>query len=552
LSGLTASLYRSTLPSSPIVAPQGNITARTQRQRSNGEPGTLAGVTNAPASLNAPVAQPGAIARAIGSLLGGRVPAALVAIWFVVASILCARIAWSYVFLFRIRQRLGLVPAVYREQGRKLAEYFGIRRRVRIFTSQLVGAPMTMGWLRPLVILPPDLLRTLSQEDLKSILAHELAHIKRWDYVTNLVQRLAQAVLFFHPAVWVIGNQLSLERELACDDWAIKMTGEPRRYARCLTRLVESMSDTRSFAAASGIIFGKHVISRRIEMILNRERNATTSVSKAALYSAIGTAAMAVMLATLISPAIAIPLAPANQLAKAKGQPPQAPNPASPVAPSDLIPPTAQSPLVATRVEPVPSVALLDAEAPLLPVGTDEPVFELLETVPATAVEAVFVPQLAAPVARSVGYRYGLDVPAASLLAAQQSATPAPSQAPRVRSIGFPEERNATPAIPEAELLSVLTDVVKRDADPNVRAEALRGIYRFRSDAAVSTLLSLYDSIPDVKTKGEVLSYLMRSEGDNSKAIAKLMSIAKTEKDETFEEPGIQPTREGQGRRGCH
>jgi len=137
-------------------------------------------------------------------------------------------------------------------------------------------------------------------------------------------------------------------------------------------------------------------------------------------------------------------------------------------------------------------------------------------------------------VARSVGYRYGLDVPAASLLAAQQSATPAPSQPPRVRSIGFPEERNATPAIPEAELLSVLTDVVKRDADPNVRAEALRGIYRFRSDAAVTTLLSLYDSIPDVKTKGEVLSYLMRSEGDNSKAIAKLMSIAKTEKDETL------------------
>ena len=243
---------------------------------------------------------------------------------------------------------------------------------------------------------------------------------------------------------------------------------------------------------------------------------------------------MAVMLATLISPAIAIPLSPASQLAKAKGQQTQAPNPAAPVAPSDVIPPTAPSPLVATRVEAATPVALPDAaEAALLPVAEDEPVFELLEKVPAMATEALFVPQVAAPVARSVGYRYGFDTPAPNLFM-QQPATPAPSQAPRLRAVGFPDDRNATPAIPEAELLTVLTDVVKRDSDPNVRAEALRGIYRFRSDAAINTLLSLYDSIPDIKTKGEVLNYLMRSEGDNSKAIAKLMSIAKTEKDETL------------------
>jgi beta-lactamase regulating signal transducer with metallopeptidase domain len=485
--------------------------------------------------------------RAIGSLLGGRIPAALVAVWFVIAAVLCARIAWSYVFLFRIRRRVGPLPRVYREQGRELAEYFGIRRRVRIFTSQLVGAPMTMGWLNPLIVLPADLLRTLSNEEVRSILAHEMAHIKRWDYVTNLVQRLAQALLFFHPAVWIIGNQLALERELACDDWAIKLTGEPRRYARCLTRLVESMSDTRTFAAASGIIFGKQVISRRIEMILDRERNATTSVSKAALYSAIGTAAVAVMLATLISPAIAIPTGRANQLARSV-KPPQAPSPASPVtAPAEAIPPSAPSPMVAVSA-PSP-IAALDAAAPLLPLGPEEPVFELLEKMPATPIEAVFASQVETPLALSVAYRDRPDRPVRAPALAQQA--PVPAQAPRVRSVGFSDDRDTTPAIPEAELLSVLTDVVKRDTDPNVRSEALRGIYRFRSDAAINALLSLYDSIPDVKAKAEVLSYLMRSEGDNAKAVSKLMTIAKTEKDETLRSRALSQLAKVKGDEGA-
>ncbi len=513
-------------------------------------------VTSASMTETRATSQPGAISRAIGNILSGRVPAILIGIWLLVASILSARIAWSYVFLFRIRRRLGLVPSAHRERGRNLAEIFGIRRRVRIFTSLLVGAPMTIGWLRPLVILPTDLLRTLGEEDLNSILAHELAHIKRWDYLTNLAQRLAQALLFFHPAVWVIGSQLSLERELACDDWAIKLTGQPRRYAKCLTRMVETMSGARSFAGATGMIFGKHVISRRIEMILNRERNSTTSVSKVTLYSAISSAALVVVLATFISPAIAIPLAPSIDLARSQGPRAQAPRSEVPVvAPSEGTAPMAPAPPLAARLEPTKPTELLAAELPLLPLAPDEPVFELLETMPTTAIEpARLMTPMAPPLPRSVSYRParvgllrsdGLGSDGFAPIAVRDpfvQTPPSPPSpplapaAPRVRTattMGF-DERNSQPAIPEAELLTVLTDVVKRDADPNVRAEALRGIYRFRSDAAVAALLSLYDTIPDVKTKGDVLSYVMRSEGDNSKAIAKLLQIARTEKDETL------------------
>jgi hypothetical protein len=143
--------------------------------------------------------------------------------------------------------------------------------------------------------------------------------------------------------------------------------------------------------------------------------------------------------------------------------------------------------------------------------------------------------------ARLASYQGAVTTPFA--YTTQQAPAPAqpPQPGPRVRAttigpgvVGIVDDRNAQPLIPEAELLALLTDVVKRDADPNVRNEALRGIYRFRSDAGVNALLSLYDSVTDVKTKGEILSYLMRSEGDNSRAIAKILQVAKSEKDETL------------------
>jgi len=88
--------------------------------------------------------------------------------------------------------------------------------------------------------------------------------------------------------------------------------------------------------------------------------------------------------------------------------------------------------------------------------------------------------------------------------------------------------------IPEAELITILSDIVKRDADPSVRSEALRGIYRVRSDSGINALLSLYDGIADTKTKAEILDNLVRSKGDNSRAMAKLVQVARSEKDETL------------------
>ncbi|MGH9754781.1 MAG: M56 family metallopeptidase, partial [Blastocatellia bacterium] len=234
----------------------------------------------------------------LANAFSGPAPLALVGLWMALCALMSWRVALSYRAVSRLRGRLEPAPSEQRAHIERLASLFGIKRPVRTFTSGQVVMPMTIGSLKPLIILPADLTDGLSQSEFESVVAHELAHIKRWDYLTNMLQRVMQAYLFFHPAVWFICKQLMIERELACDDWAVK-TCEPRRYASCLTKLVEALNESKphrlqrvAAAGIGGIVFGKHVISRRVEMILNRDRNATTAVSKPALLYAIGLVVM--------------------------------------------------------------------------------------------------------------------------------------------------------------------------------------------------------------------------------------------------------------------
>jgi beta-lactamase regulating signal transducer with metallopeptidase domain len=489
-----------------------------------------------------PVAAPRSAApvtkrRSITSIVfTGIIPTLLVGVWLLGCALMLLRVARSYHALFRLRRQLGFVPSAQRTQTQRLAEIFGISRRVRVFTSHRIAMPMTIGALRPLVILPPDFASHLAPTEFESVIAHELAHIKRWDYLTNLLQRLVQAFLFFHPAIWFINRQLLIERELACDDWAVKMC-EPRRYASCLTRLVELLGESSSVRlAAAGILFGKHVISRRVEMILNRERNTTTAVSKPALIYAISLALLFVAVCSLIAPVIAVPL---GQTPAAKPQPKKETK-AAPAAPA-----RAQEAPPLPPLPPEPSEAVIALpDDPDFPEPPDAP---LAPAIAALTPEAEFAPL--APEALIVGVagevQGGFSAPAAPTPLIEfygQAPTPRPAVAPMATTIAEwgQDNKTRTPTIPENELLNVLTEIVKRDADPNVRNEALQGIYRLRSDAAVNTLIQLYDGTSDPKVKSEIIGYLLRREGDNSKAIAKLTTIAKSEQKEELRNRAVR------------
>ena len=111
-----------------------------------------------------------------------------------------------------------------------------------------------IGFVNPAVVIPRWLLQELSPSELQQILLHELAHLQRWDDWTNLAQKILKALLFFHPAAWWIEKQLSLEREMACDDAVVAETANPRAYAECLTHLAEKSFVRRSLALAQAAL----------------------------------------------------------------------------------------------------------------------------------------------------------------------------------------------------------------------------------------------------------------------------------------------------------
>ncbi len=131
----------------------------------------------------------------------------------------------------------------------KLSRQLKLIRPVHLYLSKL-AVPLTFGWLRPVILLPPSVLTGLTPAQLDMILAHELAHIRRWDYLVNLLQHLIEILLFFHPAVWWLSSQIRRERETCCDDIAVRLCGNDRvMYAKTLATLAAFASPATAMAA---------------------------------------------------------------------------------------------------------------------------------------------------------------------------------------------------------------------------------------------------------------------------------------------------------------
>jgi beta-lactamase regulating signal transducer with metallopeptidase domain len=145
-------------------------------------------------------------------------------------------------------------------------------RRARLCVSDQVSVPTVIGFVNPAVLVPRWLLHELSPSELQQILLHELAHLQRWDDWTNLAQKILKALLFFHPAAWWIEKQLSLEREMACDDAVVAETANPRAYAECLTHLAEKSFVRRSLALAQAALGRIRQTSLRVAQILDADR----------------------------------------------------------------------------------------------------------------------------------------------------------------------------------------------------------------------------------------------------------------------------------------
>ena len=116
-----------------------------------------------------------------------------------------------------------------------LAERIGVTRPVSVRVSTLMNSPATLGFLRPVILLPPATALGVTPQQLEALLAHELAHVRRHDYLVNVLQMVAETLFFYHPVVWWTSRRIRVERELCCDDIAVKACGDAVSYAHALT-----------------------------------------------------------------------------------------------------------------------------------------------------------------------------------------------------------------------------------------------------------------------------------------------------------------------------
>ncbi len=210
---------------------------------------------------------------------------AFFALWIVIATAALARVVAGVWQVRQIRRSCTEVPTanLAPELQALLTE---TNRPVRVLTSQQARVPAALGFRNPAIVLPAWALSELTTAELRPILIHELAHLRRRDDWTNLLQKTVRALLFFHPAVWWIDARLSLEREMACDDAVLAATGNPRAYAGCLIDLLEKGCARRGWTMAQAAVARARDASIRIARILRVGPSVTTRIGRIALGAA--------------------------------------------------------------------------------------------------------------------------------------------------------------------------------------------------------------------------------------------------------------------------
>jgi beta-lactamase regulating signal transducer with metallopeptidase domain len=203
--------------------------------------------------------------------------------WALIASLGIIRVGLGVRQLRRLRAgSVAVDPATLDPRLQETLQEFS-SRTVTLAVSDQLQVPAAIGFFKPLIVLPTWSLRELSVEELNSILIHELAHLRRWDDWTNLAQKVLRAVFFFHPAVWWVENQVSLEREMACDDIVLSQRVSPRSYAECLVSMAEKSFMRRGLAMAQAAVSRMRHTTQRVTQILDRNRSSATGVWKPAL-----------------------------------------------------------------------------------------------------------------------------------------------------------------------------------------------------------------------------------------------------------------------------
>jgi len=211
--------------------------------------------------------------------------------WFAGVIVLSLRTAGGVLLIERMRRRDAKpVSARIRQICLAVQWRLGLMRAIQYCESQLLDAPAVIGWIRPAVLLPVTALTGLSDEQLQAVIAHELAHIRRFDNIVNVFQILVETLLFYHPAVWWVSKRIRVERENCCDDAAVSVCTDPMQYARALAMMAELHP-----APALAMAANRGPLTARVARLLGvaNQRNSARNAGIAASFILLAGAAFA-------------------------------------------------------------------------------------------------------------------------------------------------------------------------------------------------------------------------------------------------------------------
>jgi D-alanyl-D-alanine endopeptidase (penicillin-binding protein 7) len=197
------------------------------------------------AAAQGPVAAAGGLLPWLQDKLGW-----IVVSWAACAGALGLRMAVGLLWIGRAARAQACNPA-WQARLSRLAERCGLGREVRLRVVDGLASPITAGWWRPVVLVPASLVAGMPPHLLEALLAHELGHVRRHDYLVNLLQNVIETLLFYHPAVWWLSRRIRAEREQIADDFAARQLGEPRRLAQALSELEKLQFSSHHLAQAA-------------------------------------------------------------------------------------------------------------------------------------------------------------------------------------------------------------------------------------------------------------------------------------------------------------
>ncbi len=195
----------------------------------------------------------------------------LVLAWMVGVAVLTLRSLSELLFLQHIRfQRSRPAPAAWQEKLDELAAALSLPTTIELRESLRISSPMVLGAIRPIILLPAGLIAQLPPRELEMVLAHELAHIRRHDYLVNLLQTMVETLFFFNPAAWWISSLIRAEREHCCDDAAIALLGDERAYVRTLGKIETYRQE--NLALAMSLLGPRGSVLGRMQRMLNGDQ----------------------------------------------------------------------------------------------------------------------------------------------------------------------------------------------------------------------------------------------------------------------------------------